>query len=74
MHNEIFVELLKKSELNKKEFSEKTKLAYSTVANWSTTNNVPEWVESWLENYTKAKLADRIINAIEPYVPIKNRK
>ncbi len=74
MHNEIFVELLKKSELNKKEYSEKTKLAYSTVANWSTTNNVPEWVESWLENYTKAKLADRIINAIEPYVPIKNRK
>ena len=74
MHNEIFVELLKKSELNKKEFSEKTKLAYSTVANWSTTNNVQEWVESWLENYTKAKLADRIINAIEPYVPIKNRK
>ncbi|QKF59289.1 hypothetical protein [Aliarcobacter lanthieri] len=74
MHNEIFVELLKKSELNKKEFSEKTKLAYSTVANWSTTNNVPEWVESWLENYAKAKLADRIINAIEPYVPIKNKK
>lgn len=74
MDNNKFVKLLKESNLNKKEFSEKTKLAYSTVANWSTTNNVPEWVESWLENYTKAKLADRIINAIEPYVPIKNRK
>ena len=50
MDNKVFVELLKKSSLNKKEFSEKTKLAYSTVANWSTTSNVPDWVESWLEN------------------------
>lgn len=56
MDNKVFVELLKKSSLNKKEFSEKTKLAYSTVANWSTTSNVPDWVESWLENYIKAKL------------------
>ncbi len=55
MDNKVFVELLKKSSLNKKEFSEKTKLAYSTVANWSTTSNVPDWVESWLENYIKAK-------------------
>ncbi|UXC30530.1 hypothetical protein N3114_05790 [Aliarcobacter butzleri] len=68
MDNKVFVELLKKSSLNKKEFSEKTKLAYSTVANWSTTSNVPDWVESWLENYIKAKLADNIISAVEPFV------
>lgn len=68
MNNDIFVELLKKSDLNKKEFSEKTKLAYSTVANWSTTNNVPDWVESWLQNYIKAKDMDKVVEAVKPHI------
>ena len=71
MNNQMFVELLKNTNLNKKEFSEKTKLAYSTVANWSTTDNVPDWVQSWLENYNKAKLADDIIEAVKPFVEKK---
>lgn len=68
MNNDKFVELLKESKLNKKEFSDKTKLAYSTVANWSTTDNVPDWVESWLQNYIKAKISDDIIEAVKPFV------
>ena len=60
MDNNKFVKLLKESNLNKKQFSEKTKLAYSTVGNWATSNNVPDWVESWLENYNKVKAYDDI--------------
>lgn len=71
MNNQMFVELLKNTNLNKKEFSEKTKLAYSTVANWGTTDNVPDWVQSWLENYNKAKFADNIIEAVKPFVEKK---
>ncbi len=55
MTHKDFLELLKKANLNKKEFVLLTKLAYSTVGNWSSTDNVPYWVQSWLENYIKAK-------------------
>jgi len=68
MNNDIFVKLLKKADLNKKEFSKKTKLAYSTVGNWTTNNNIPDWVESWLENYIKAKVSDEVIEAVKPFV------
>lgn len=67
MNNEDFVKALKKASLNKKEFSELTGLAYSTVANWSSSQNIPIWVKSWLENYTKAKDMDKIIKAVKPY-------
>lgn len=55
-----FGSLLKKSGLNKKEFSERTKLAYSTVANWNSKSNVPDWVESWLENYIEKTKYEKI--------------
>lgn len=65
MTHDEFLELLKKAHLNKKEFVELNKLAYSTVGNWSTTNNVPYWVKSWLENYISKKKFDNIKNIIK---------
>ena len=56
-HNE-FLEKLEKAKLNKKEFVAITGLAYSTVANWSSSDNIPHWVKSWLENYIKARLLE----------------
>jgi len=60
MTNDEFVKELKKINLNKKEFAALTELAYSTVANWSSSDNVPSWVKSWLENYIEKKRFDKI--------------
>lgn len=71
MDNKLFSELLNRANLTKKEFSIKANLAYSTVTNWNTANKTPDWVESWLENYIKAKVADDIVKAIEPILKSK---
>ena len=55
MTKERFKELLKESSLNKKELSEILGAAQQTVNCWGSTQNIPYWVESWLENYIKAK-------------------
>lgn len=68
MEHEAFLKKLIEAELNKKSFSALTGLAYSTVANWSTTNNVPYWVSSWLENYIKAKTLDTVVEAVKPHL------
>ncbi|MCX6076026.1 MAG: XRE family transcriptional regulator [Campylobacterales bacterium] len=72
MNNEEFIIKLKEARLNKKEFVEITGLAYSTVANWSSTQNIPLWVTSWLENYIKAKDLDRVADAVAPI--LRNRE
>ncbi|AXX84531.1 hypothetical protein [Aliarcobacter skirrowii] len=68
MEVDIFEQLLKKANLTKKEFSILVKMNYTSVTNWNGSKNVPDWVESWLENYIKAKVADDIIKAIEPLI------
>ena len=60
-----YKELLKLSRLSKKELAEKTNLAYSTVNNWGSSQNIPHWVESWLENYIKARFFDKFLEQIE---------
>ena len=60
-----YKELLKLSQLSKKELAEKTNLAYSTVNNWGSSQNIPHWVESWLENYIKARFFDKFLEQIE---------
>lgn len=69
-HNE-FLEYLHKANLSKKEFSVLTGVVYSTVGNWSNTNKVPAWVESWMENYLKAKLYDQIRSKVFEIEKIK---
>lgn len=69
MKKQDFDETLKKIGLSRQEFADMTELAYSTIGNWHDEKKpVPGWVESWLENYSKSKLADDIINAVEPFV------
>ena len=50
-----FKELLKKADLNKKQFAELLEMQYNTVNAWGSNNSIPTWVKSWLENYIKAK-------------------
>ncbi len=45
MNSERFKTLLKSAQLSKKTLAEKTNLAYSTVNNWGSSQNIPHWVE-----------------------------
>lgn len=47
----------KLSELNlsKKEFATMVGAVYNGVVNWNSKGETPKWVDSWLENYEKAK-------------------
>ena len=65
MDSKRLKKLLKSAELTKRALAEKTNLAHSTVNNWGSSQNIPHWVESWLENYIKAKHYDKIVEAIE---------
>jgi hypothetical protein len=56
LKKEEFDELLKKLGISRQEFATMTDLAYSTISNWSDDKKpIPGWVDSWLENYIKAK-------------------
>ncbi len=60
---------LKEINLSKKEFAVLSNISYNTVNNWNDDNRpVPPWVESWLENYIKAKDIDKIVDAVKPYI------
>lgn len=50
-----FMELLKVAQLSKKEFAEIIDITQGSLNNWGSTQNIPYWVKSWLENYIKAK-------------------
>ncbi len=63
---EAFNNRIKELELSRKDFAEKTNMAYSSVSNWHDEKKpIPGWVESWLENYAKSKTLDTIIDAID---------
>ena len=68
MTNEELKELLKKANINKKELSDILGIAQQTVNCWGTTQNIPYWVESWLENYIKSKDLEKIVEAVKPYI------
>ncbi len=60
---------LKEIKLSRKDFATASNVSYDTVNNWNDKNRpVPPWVESWLHNYTKAKVSDDIINAVKPFI------
>jgi macrodomain Ter protein organizer (MatP/YcbG family) len=47
--------LLKEAELSRKDLAGLLECATQTVNNWGSTQNIPYWVESWLENYIEKK-------------------
>ena len=65
MQKEELKELLKKANLTKKELANITNLAHSTVNNWGSGQNVPHWVQSWLENYIEKKKHEKLKEAIK---------
>ncbi len=67
MNKKEFNLALKQTGLSQKEFANILGIASQTVNSWGTTQNIPYWVKSWLENYAKAKLADDLINAVSPF-------
>lgn len=69
MNKQELTEKLEGIGLSKKEFAELSNISYNTVNNWNDTSKpVPPWVESWLQNYIKAKISDDIIEAVKPFV------
>lgn len=67
MNYEKFEELLNRAKLTKKEFAELVDMNYVSITNWNK-SKIPFWVESWLQNYIKAKISDDIIEAVKPFV------
>ena len=56
MDKDIFKDLLKKANLNKKQLAEVLGTAYNTVNAWGTNGrDYPYWVESWLNLYIENK-------------------
>jgi len=51
MNIDAFENSLKELNLNKKDFSSLTGVAYQTIINWGSTNKIPSWVDSWIQNY-----------------------
>ena len=68
MNNSDFENLLNNILISKKEFAEATNLPYQTVMNWKRNDSVPPWVQSWLENYIKAKDMDKVVEAVKPHI------
>ncbi|MGB7402691.1 MAG: helix-turn-helix transcriptional regulator [Arcobacter sp.] len=56
MNKQELTQILKDINLSKKEFANLSNISYNTINNWNDDNRpVPPWVDSWLENYVKAK-------------------
>lgn len=68
MNNMEFEGKLEDVDMSKKEFAEASSLPYQTVMNWKRNDAVPVWVDSWLENYIKAKDMDRVVEAVKPHI------
>ncbi|KLE04171.1 hypothetical protein AF78_09075 [Aliarcobacter butzleri L353] len=65
MTKKEFDNLLKDLELTKKEFSNIIGISYITINNW---NIIPSWVNSWFENYIKAKDMNKVISTIKSHI------
>ena len=69
MDKNIFLSRLKELKLNKQEFSELSKVPYSTVTNWGVMRGdkpmiIPNWVEPFLNYYEKAKKLEYVMTEI----------
>lgn len=60
MDRNEFNSLLKQANLTKKQLAEIIGMQYSSVNNWGSSQEFPKWVESWLQNYIKAKTYEEV--------------
>ncbi|SFO96999.1 helix-turn-helix domain-containing protein [Hydrogenimonas thermophila] len=63
MDKETYKALLKKANLTNKKLAELLGTHHQTVNNW-TARGYPYWLESWLNNYIKAKTLDSVKDVI----------
>ena len=64
MTRQEFNIFLEKAQITKEEFSHKVGLKYASVNNWGSSQNVPHWVETWLELYIENKQCKKLKEAI----------
>lgn len=69
MEKEQFQARLKKLDLGKQEFSEISRVPYSTVTNWGVLRDgkpmpIPNWVEPFLDYYEKAQKLEYVMSEI----------
>lgn len=69
MDKSKFQERLKQLHLGKQDFSEISKVPYSTVTNWGVLRDgkpmiIPNWVEPFLDYYEKAQKLEYVMSEI----------
>lgn len=60
MNKEELKKLLKEANLTKKRLAEIVGITQGSINCWGTTQNIPYWVKSWLENYIEKQTLDTI--------------
>ena len=61
MEKERLNRLFEASGLSKKEFAQMLNINVQTVYIWESTQAAPYWFWSWLENYAKASMFDKMM-------------
>ena len=56
--------LLKEANISRKDLARLLECATQTVNNWGSTQNVPYWVKSWLENYIEKQKHQKLIKTL----------
>ena len=69
MKKDEFVQLLKKSNISREEFSILAEIPLATVRNWGVSRKgrvleIPNWVRPFMKHYEKSKKLDYIANEI----------
>lgn len=60
---------LKQIGVTRQEFANHTGLTYGAVSNWNDeTKPIPQWVDSWIENYIRSKDLEKIVEVVKPYI------
>lgn len=54
------IKLMMALDLSKADFAKMVGAVYNGVINWNVRGQTPKWVQSWLENYEKARKFDKI--------------
>jgi len=65
MDKEELKELLKKANLSKKEFASIIGISVGSLNNWGSTQNIPYWVKSWLENYIMKQKHEQMLEIMK---------
>lgn len=65
MTKKQYNEKIKVAGLTKKELASIFGVAEQTVNNWGSTNKIPYWMESWLDNYMEKQKHDDLIKALK---------